>query len=442
MIINTYHYIYRLFYKREKNGSKFSLVILALIFSVNVNAAQISDVSLLKQAISLRQTHQNNQAITILENLKINHQDHKRINIELVINYLKLNQYDKAETVIEHLYQLPLSANELTKLQALQKRLPKKSNKNKHRIHRFGLTATLYSGIDSISSQFPIYEYIGDINWQDGYEVDVSEEDILVNRGKQTERQSSYYNAEQLKGFYRYAPKKHFTVFGKKTALFWSNKLSLYRQQIQNRDDYQQIKFDSNISLIITKQWLFDLRYRNRSHFYAGKKRLNDQGIQFLLSLPIYNNRLKFGLEKREKTFNSIDIINNSTITTPWLEYAFKISTHFNASFGAQHRQKRALDVFNSYNNTNLYCRLNYTPTEKMSSYLLFNYNKLHYLEDDPVTVNWSREWRKSLALGVNYQFNKQLNIGLNSHVIRNKADNDNGKDEWLRLEAFIGYQF
>jgi len=415
---------------------------LLLVFVTYKSSAQNTDFSLLKQAISLRQSHQNQQAVDILEGLKIVHQDHKRINIELVINYMKLDQYDKANPVIAHLYTLKLSDNELAKLKALQKRLTKLKNKPTTQLHPFGLSATIFTGVDSISSQFPIYEYIGDIDWQDGYEVDNSEEDILLTRSELTEKQSNQYTAQQVKGFYRYTPKQQISLFNKKNIFVWSNKLSLYRQKIQNKNNYQQVKFDSNISLISTARWLFDLRFRIRSHFYGDEKTLDDTGIQFLIAIPINHNRLKLGLERRNKNFNKLNSANNSTITTPWLEYAFSISANFSTNVGIQYRNKHADDPFNSYGNINLYTRFNYNPTEKMSTYILLNYNKLHYDKDDPEEVNWSEEIRKSIALGVNYQFNHNFNIGLNSHLINNKVDNDNGQDEWFRVEAFISYQF
>jgi len=416
------------------------LTLITLMFSNSLLAKQQSDISLLKHAISLRQTHQNQQAITILEGLKVNHQNHKRINIELVINYLTLKQYEKADTVIQHLYQLPLSNKELSKLTALQKRIPKNSKHDIKR-HHFGLTTTLYSGIDSIKSQFPVYEYISDFDWQDVYEVDVSEEDIFLNRSEQTDKQRNHYNAAQFLGFYRFTPTKRFKVNSSKVSFFWSNKISIYRQQIHHKDNYQQIKYDSNFSLLTTSQWLVDIRYRNRSHFYADKKMLTDNGLQLQFSLPLFNNRLKFGIEKRNKIFARSIIANNSKITTPWLEYSFNISPKFTASLGAQYRHKKADDPFNSYNNMNLYSRVNYQASTNINGYILLNVNKLHYLKDDPNEVNWSDEQRNSIALGVSYRINKYFSIGLNSHFIQNKLDNDFGEDQWERFEAFVQYK-
>jgi len=424
----------------KKTWLLLSLILITLLFSNFLFAKQHSDISLLKHAISLRQTHQNEQAIAILEGLKVNHKNHKRINIELVINYLTLKQYKKANTVIQHLYLLPLSNKELSKLTALQKRIPSAS-KMPANAHNFGLRTTLYSGIDSIKSQFPVYEYISDFDWQDVYEVDVSEEDILLNRSEQIDKQRNHYNAAQVLGFYRFTPSKRFKINANQVRFFWSNKISVYRQQIQHKDNYQQLKFDSNFSLLTSSQWLVDIRYRNRSHFYAGKKMLTDNGVQLQLSLPLFNNRLKFGIEKRKKVFPHSLFANNSQITTPWLEYSFNISPKFSASLGSQYRQKKADDPFNSYNNINLYSRVNYQASTNINGYLLLNVNKLHYLKDDPNEVNWSDEQRNSIALGVSYRINKYFSIGLNSHFIQNKLDNNFGEDEWERFEAFIHYQ-
>ena len=67
----------------------------------------------------------------------------------------------------------------------------------------------------------------------------------------------------------------------------------------------------------------------------------------------------------------------------------------------------------------------------------IFNYNI-----DDPELVNWSTEYRKSLSIGLKYRFENSINIGLNSHFIKTNKAQDNGEDEWYRIETSIGYRF
>jgi hypothetical protein len=419
----------------------FSITV-ALLLIPSLSAAQVSDVALLKKAISLRQTSNNQQAIEILTELKIQHNDHKRINIELAINYIKLNQYTQAKNILDYLYNLPLSPKELKKLQTLQKKLKSKATKKITSAHSYALEAIIYSGVDSVSSQFPIYEYSDGIDWQDGYEVDNLDEDLFVNRKGIIEKQTDNYSAQNIKAYYRYAPKKKFKLFGQNSFFIWSNNLSLYQQQKKSKNKYGQVKFDSNFSLLQSNKWFFDLRLRMRSHFSDNDKILDDQGIQVSISYPINNNRLKVGLELRKKSFNELNQQNDATISTPWLEYTVKLAKQFKLSFGSQYRQKNAFDVFNSYKNINIYSRLNYIATSNFNAYLSLNYNQLHYKIDDPQLVAWSDEVRKSINFGSKYQLNKHFNIGLNSYLINNQADKDNGENEWFRVEAFIGYRF
>lgn len=56
-----------------------------------------NDTEKLKSAISLRKSNQNQQAIAILEQLLTRHENHKRINIELAINYIKTNDINRSK---------------------------------------------------------------------------------------------------------------------------------------------------------------------------------------------------------------------------------------------------------------------------------------------------------------------------------------------------------
>ena len=277
-------------------------------------------------------------------------------------------------------------------------------------------------------------------------------------QGSKNQKQKSTYAAQQIKGFYRYRPKQKFNFLGQPSYFIWSNRVEFYQQQIQNKSEhnFHQLKFDSSFSILQTNRWFFDLRFRGRYHtnndrtftFEQGDEfttpgvKLTDHSVQISFSIPFEKSRIKIGLERKKKAFNHINSHNNSNSTTPWLEYAINVSGTTKLHLGARYRKKDAKDPYNSYNNKNLYASLIYYPNKSFNASLSYNHNKLHYVIDDPFLVNWSTERRKSLTLGLKYHLKKNIKIGLNSHFIKTNKAQDNGEDQWYRVESYISYRF
>jgi hypothetical protein len=175
--------------------------------------------------------------------------------------------------------------------------------------------------------------------------------------------------------------------------------------------------------------------------------------------LPIKTYQIKLGFEYRQKSFsiwsdvkNDESFINIGTgdyianandaqISTPWLEYAYKISKYFKVHLGTRYRQKQADDPFNSYDNLNFYMSFHYYVSS-FNAFITFSHDQLHYKIDDPELVNWSNEKKKSIITGVKYKLTDHFSLGFNSHFINNNVEQDNGEDEWYRIEGFISYRF
>ena len=100
----------------SRMNSKQIIFFLLLCFTLSLTssaAEKNTDTQQLKSAISLRQSNQHHQAVDILEELLINHGDHKRINIELAINYIKLADFSRSKEILDHLKTLDLTDKEI-----------------------------------------------------------------------------------------------------------------------------------------------------------------------------------------------------------------------------------------------------------------------------------------------------------------------------------------
>jgi len=451
------------------------IIVTNLVFSSHSQATQASDSRLLKNAISLRQAGKTQQALDILEPLKTQYIDHKRVNIELVMNYINIREYNDAQDIILHLKSLSLSTNESTKLQSLQKKL-NGLILNKKSSHSFATELFFYAGIDSMLSKY-IYDELDDFyEWEEfSYEGDDMEEyydegdytesyfldeanlidsqdnnetnDTIFlgdnTKSEITESEENSYTAQQIKFFHRYQPHQQFTVFGTKNTLRWSNNISIYQQQIDDEfsDNYGQIKMDSTLALLQQDSWLIDFRLRGRYHFNDNRHRLSDQGAQISLTLPFARSQAKIGFEYKKKSFTGMADINDADISIPWLEYSYKLSKQFKVRVGTRYRQKSATDPYNSYDNTNIYMSLIYYD-RSYNAFITLSHDQLHYKIDQPELVRWSNEERKSLVAGLKYKLSSHFNLGFNGHFIENNIGKDNQEDEWYRLEGYISYRF
>ena len=144
---------------------------LLFCLACQVQAKETSSASLLKEAISKRQSGEHHKAIDILEKLRVQYTDHKRINIELAINHIKLKQYSNAEEILLHLQGMPLSEQESKKLTSLQKLIDRKSQFSDSR-HTFSGEATAYLGVDNFISLNQVWTGGGVIYCYDYYDGD------------------------------------------------------------------------------------------------------------------------------------------------------------------------------------------------------------------------------------------------------------------------------
>jgi hypothetical protein len=451
----------------------FSLFALFLLIG-QLHATELSSTGLLKDAITKRQIGKHQQAIDILEKLRVQFTTHKRINIELVINHIKLHQYDHAENIIVQLQSMSLSEKEAQKLQTLQNLIDKQSKKTVNK-HQYSVELKANIGTDTFTSDVPVYYYDDDyglggaseIICYDYYEGDTyigtecyegdnlidnngfesdgfDDEEYNPNRELEKSKDKQTYSNQSIRINYRYRPQEKFKLFGQPTSLILSNNLVLLQKQIRHHNDrkYSQIKLDSTMYLLQKNRWMFDARLQGIYHYSDGKKILSDQGIQLSTTMPFNKSRLKFAWEYKNKSYHSQLSDNNGHVSTPRVEYAIKFNHYLRFSVGSRYLQYRAKDEYNSYNNLNFYLGLHFYPSQNLTTFVTLNHNKLHYLVDDPELVNWAEEVKRSVALGIKYKFNQNISMGLNSHFVTNKIENDFGQDDWNRVEAFISYQF
>ena len=448
------------------------------IFSVQ--ASQVSNAELLKSAISLRQAGQHYQAIELLEQLKKQYQNHKRVSIELAINYINVKQLPQAQSAIDHLYSLELSEQEKKKLVALQQ-LIDKSTLPPVKTHFYAVELLAYYGIDSLSPfssyeymdfceleeyeylefcEMEAYEYLGffqseeyeeqNLN-EDGEHVELEDEsenidsELSDNTFYHISKNDHSYTSERLRATYRYRPGTRFDFFGQQASFIWYNNLSLNKKQVNDNNEsrYSQLKFDSTLYLLQSNRWMFDVRLRGRYHSINGNKLQNDQSIQLAVSMPVYENgRVKVGVEIKNKSFATFNRRYDANVSTPWLEYAINLNGSFRWAFGGRYSQSDARDPFYTYDNRTFYTSLHYKHSQALSGFVTLNQSQLHYKIDDPEQVNWAEEEIRSAAIGIKYQVNQHLSFGLNSHFIENKQQYVTGNDEWKRVEVFIGYIF
>ena len=435
--------------------SLYTLLVSLMFVSTKSGAEnQVSDTQQLKSAISLRQDNQHHQAVGILEDLLKNHSDHKRINIELAINYIKLDDFTRSKEILSHLDTLDLSEKERKKLEDLMTLVKNKQKKISSQ-HQFALNSSLSYGVDKYTAKFPIYEYYdflddGDYNNIEYTEDEFSEQapDERNEETEVTQQHKEQYFAQELKGSYRYRPARKQTLFSQETQLIFTSIGSFYQRQLHKTDNfnkspnYQQAKIETNLALLTKKQWLFNVKYRGRFHFREKDRVLSDHSFSLSSSFPLTYGRLGFSIEHRKKQFDTNYRQNNATINSPAINYSYRINNAFKWQLGARYRIFQAVNTYNTYRNVNIYSSLYYTHSDNLSAVVSYNRSDVAYTIDDPLLVNWGSELKNSWLSGVKYKFNKHFNIGLNFHHIENTLDRDAGDNQWKRTEMVINYRF
>ena len=427
-----------------------------VFLAVNANAiVSTTSPEMLKEAITLRESGKNGEAVKILNSLVVQFGKHKRVHLELLINYIKLEQVDNAKNTLLKIENLPLSKQEKKSISALKNRvkmLEKVSEKiltKKISKHKFSSQITALSGVDEFTSSLSLYDFFdfGDID--DLGVLDDYDNNYLDERNSDVdEKDKISYSAFQAKFRHRYMSDKIFDFISIPSTFNWKNNITLY-QKLDNEEyseRYKQAKIDSNFQVFRKDKWLFNVRLRGRFHYINGEKLLSERSAELSLSLPIYQDaRIKFGVEKRKKTFaQNIDFLNASVLT-PWIEYTLKFNEHYKFYIGSRYRKNNAKDEFYSYDNLNYYSSFRYYHSNQFSAYITWNDNGLNFDIDDPTEVSWSQETKSSIALGMKYQFNNDFSTGIKVHsVTKNILPYEFEKitNKWKRVEAFISYRF
>ena len=432
-------------FKIQKNGYFYWGLLWAL--SINSFAAEPpNDAKQLKSAISLRQSNQHQQAVDILEGLLKEHRDHKRINIELALNYIKLSDFKRSQKVLDRLKTLALTEKENTKLANLIKLIKSKQTK-KASPHIFYADVSLFYGSDSYNSQNLIYEYFEFLDDGSNYSFNGSSEELLEERSEEGQQQKESYFAQQFKGVYRYNPLNKVSLFGHDAKLFFTNTGTLYQRkatQAGNKqldiDKYQQFKLDSSLSLLTDDKWIFSVKYRGRYHYQGDKKILADHNLGLYGSLPLKYGRITLGIEHKEKHYSTELHAHNASMNTPSLEYSYRFTPALKLNLGTRYRIYQTVDKYGRYRSQNFYGGISHTYSDKVTTFISYSNRDLVYAVDAPDLVK--RELKGSWTAGIKINFNKRMHFGLNLHRIKNTFDKDAGNNKWRRIEANINYRF
>lgn len=439
--------------------SKLSLLVLTfLLHNVSFAYSKASSEQL-KYAIDKRRAGEHWQAVNILSELREKHLEHKRINIELILNFIRLRQYDKAETILLFMQSLTLSELEQQKLEKLKKILTKRIRKPISS-HRWLTDVGASVGVDVVNNTFPVfiiedYQFedgswlsdelndqlwedldFGEVEYTDGYEV--------VTRDEETQRKESSYTSQFINVNYRYRPLDKLDWFTKPTYFIWDSNASAEFRQINNENNskYERIGANTSLYFLSVNRWLAELSLRANFHYSEGNKLLSDSRQRIAISLPYQQHKFKFAADFGQKHYRANLNDNNAKLQTPWFEYSYALKDTIRLSVGYRHKILDANDEFLSYSNRNPYVGLYYYPFTDISAFLTVNYYQLRYKIDDPEVVNWAKEDKTSLAFGVKYYWNENLSFSVNGNYSKNKIELGFGEDDWRRLEASVTYRF
>lgn len=420
-----------------KKNSMLISVLFLLFFSIKISATE-TDNEQLKSAISLRQQNQYQQAIDILEYLVKEHANNKRVNIELALNYIKLNNISRSKPILSHLKTLDLSAKEHQKLAYLIEIVAEKKQKLANQ-HQFSFDATLYYGSDHYTSKYPIY-YINEYDGTEGY-LDENNE-LVEDRDEASTSKRDNFFAQKIKGKYRYKPKNQVDIFGEKFKLFLSSSGSYYQRQVKenSRPKYKLIKLDAAMTLLSSEKWLFNFKLKNNVHFQDNNKVLNDNALQLSASFPFNTSRVKLGYEYKKKHYNYLLSENNAGLHSPFIEYSIRFNDQYRFVVGSRYQKYSANNPFNDNHNVSLYSRLHYNYSDSLKLLVSYNHNSLAYTITSPDFVN--NEIKNSWLIGLKYNHNKHFSYGVNAYNSRYNYDQDVGGNNFRRIEGFVKYSF
>lgn len=422
-------------------------------------ATDLKQSSLLKQAISMRKEGDYHQAVNILVQLREKHSEHKRVNIELVLNYIKLHQYDSAEQIIQYLQVLTLTKREQKTLNKLTKLLEKRIRKPLS-AHSFTVDIGAAAGVDIVSNRFPVIVYDDYQNYDDYIFEDEIVDDSTIDldydtadyadfddywyREDVTEKSQVNYNRQFVTASYRYRPERQFTLFTHSTQWIIDTQFSLDYRRFSQATNRRLINYqwDSSLYLLQINRWLLEVNAQASAHDNDYRRILNQQSGRIALTLPFREVKVKFSVEQQRKSYHAQLSDFDANITTPSTEISYQLTPKIRLSSGVKFRDFTAKDPYNSYKNSDVFLGIHYFPLVSLSAYAIYHQHRLHYKIDDPAEVNWSHEKKRSLAVGIRYQVNQSLSLSVNGNIGNKTIELGYGEDDWRRIETRLTYRF
>ncbi|GHF87967.1 hypothetical protein [Thalassotalea marina] len=413
----------------------------------------------LQQAIVNRKSGNFSHAIGLLTPLRAIYVNHKRINIELTLNYIKLRQFDRAEQLVLHLESLPLSTTEQSVVAKLKQVLSAQL-KRSLTTHSFTVNAVSAVGLDIMQNKYPVYIFDDTAQEAEFWSLDEELDDVWFSsefvyvddgldeqfdvRDQDTERTEVSYFSQALEANYRYRPAQFLTLFEQPTQLVFDVDAELKYKQFDRKDNdrYLSYNLDSSIYLLQIDRWLLEFNTMARLDYANNEKLVNKMRYRLAFSLPFSSSKLKFAYDVTQKYYRNTLSDYNATIHAPWIEYTYIFSPEIRLQIGSKFHRLNAQDNFLSYQNKQAYLALYYFPSPDLVFYSSYNHYKLHYEIDDPEIVNWSNETKRSLSLGIKYQYNSKVSFSLSGNIGDNRIENMMGEDNWQRIEASFDYRF
>ena len=420
-----------------------ALFIMCAVFIETVASAPLEqrlDLGL-KQAVAHRQLGQYDKAIEQLEHLRPHYLTHKRLNVELAINYIKLGRYQQAQQILAHLQSLPLSDKERDKVMALV-RLIDKPNITRPSGHQFDLHLIAAAGTDSKSSSIPLYEMIEYYEWDEFGNESVDTEWLSVRTVEEQENQR--YVSQSVSLQYRYVVPSLSSIFGDQSQFIFDNELNY---SSKNNDDHTKIDYDlwrvaSAFKLINNQNWAAEINVSADRYLSAGNTLFTAYQLGVVTQKQIEQTRFRFGIDYQENHTDSERYDYGAQLLAPWSEVLWRYNALFTFELGARFSQYKANDPYNSYDNVNISAGVYFYPSAALSSYLFYRSNNLFYTFDNLDEVNWSKEVKDAFSVGVKYTINANWSVGLNGSLTFKKSDNDYINEHWQRAELFIKWQF
>jgi hypothetical protein len=434
-----------------------------VIANTSVKVKKLNQSSQLRSAIMERKAGNYHQAIDLLSQLREKHVKHKRINIELALNYIKLHQYDSAELIVQHLQALTLSEREQKTLEKLKRLLERRMRKSLSP-HSFTVDFGLAVGIDIVSNRFPILvfddfynsdEYLEDEGMfndeffendtEYGYTVEEYSELSDFRDIEETAEQSEVsYTREFFNINYRYRPDNQFELFSHSTQWILDNDLSIDYRHLNQSDNnnYLNAEWNSSFYILQINRWLLEISALASAYNNDSKRVLNKYGGRLAFTVPFQRLKLKLAVDKQRKLYHGNLSKYDANITTPWGEISYQLSSQIRLVTGMKLRKLTARDEFESYDNRDVFLGVYFYPLTSLSTYIIYHDQNLTYKIDDPDFVNWAKEKKKSVAFGVKYQIDQSISISLNGSLGNKKIELGYGEDDWRRIEASIVYRF